>query len=409
MEPGLIRVFRWYAWLRLISLTLLPLIAFHARRQQVSSGPLPVALVVLDVLVLLVYLYIPGLERRLGRVYFPVGILIATFTLLIEQYFLINNVIGWQQFPFMFVLLILISWQYRFSAVVIYSLGIAALEFILLILVPIRFETISLLTQEIQQLVAFGLLFSRTIIFLVIGYVVTALMKAQREQQRALAEANQKLIQHAETLEQLTISRERNRLSRELHDTLAHTLSALVVQLEALLTVWEPVPERAQQMLSNMLTTTRVGLDETRRALSALRATPLEELGLALAVRTLAEDFGTRHALEMDIDIPEDLDDIPPDVEQSFYRISQEALANIAQHARASSVAIRLDRVNHGLELLISDDGTGFSLDGGKRENQRKFGIQGMYERADAIGADLEIIKQPRNGTLITLFWGSQQ
>lgn len=409
MEPGLIRVFRWYAWLRLISLTLLPLIAFHARGQQVSSGPLPVALVVLDVLVLLVYLYIPGLERRLGRVYFPVGILIATFTLLIEQYFLINNVIGWQQFPFMFVLLILISWQYRFSAVVIYSLGIAALEFILLILVPIRFETISLLTQEIQQLVAFGLLFSRTIIFLVIGYVVTALMKAQREQQRALAEANQKLIQHAETLEQLTISRERNRLSRELHDTLAHTLSALVVQLEALLTVWEPVPERAQQMLSNMLTTTRVGLDETRRALSALRATPLEELGLALAVRTLAEDFGTRHALEMDIDIPEDLDDIPPDVEQSFYRISQEALANIAQHARASSVAIRLDRVNHGLELLISDDGTGFSLDGGKRENQRKFGIQGMYERADAIGADLEIIKQPRNGTLITLFWGSQQ
>lgn len=409
MEPGLIRVFRWYAWLRLISLTLLPLIAFHARGQQVSSGPLPVALVVLDVLVLLVYLYIPGLERRLGRVYFPVGILIATFTLLIEQYFLINNVIGWQQFPFMFVLLILISWQYRFSAVVIYSLGIAALEFILLILVPIRFETISLLTQEIQQLVAFGLLFSRTIIFLVIGYVVTALMKAQREQQRALAEANQKLIQHAETLEQLTISRERNRLSRELHDTLAHTLSALVVQLEALLTVWEPVPERAQQMLSNMLTTTRVGLDETRRALSALRATPLEELGLALAVRTLAEDFGTRHALEMDIDIPEDLDDIPPDVEQSFYRISQEALANIAQHARASSVAIRLDRVNHGLELLISDDGTGFRLDGGKRENQRKFGIQGMYERADAIGADLEIIKQPRNGTLITLFWGSQQ
>ena len=409
MEPGLIRVFRWYAWLRLISLTLLPLIAFHARGQQVSSGPLPVALVVLDVLVLLVYLYIPGLERRLGRVYFPVGILIATFTLLIEQYFLINNVIGWQQFPFMFVLLILISWQYRFSAVVIYSLGIAALEFILLILVPIRFETISLLTQEIQQLVAFGLLFSRTIIFLVIGYVVTALMKAQREQQRALAEANQKLIQHAETLEQLTISRERNRLSRELHDTLAHTLSALVVQLEALLTVWEPVPERAQQMLSNMLTTTRVGLDETRRALSALRATPLEELGLALAVRTLAEDFGTRHALEMDIDIPEDLDDIPPDVEQSFYRISQEALTNIAQHARASSVAIRLDRVNHGLELLISDDGTGFSLDGGKRENQRKFGIQGMYERADAIGADLEIIKQPGNGTLITLFWGSQQ
>jgi two-component system sensor histidine kinase UhpB len=182
-----------------------------------------------------------------------------------------------------------------------------------------------------------------------------------------------------------------------------------VVQLEALLTVWEPVPELAQQMLSNMLTTTRVGLDETRRALSALRATPLEELGLALAVRTLAEDFGTRHALEMDIDIPEDLDDIPPDVEQSFYRISQEALANIAQHARASSVAIRMDRVNHGLELLISDDGTGFRLDGGKRENQRKFGIQGMYERADAIGADLEIIKQPGNGTLITLFWGSQQ
>ena len=89
----------------------------------------------------------------------------------------------------------------------------------------------------------------------------------------------------------LLLSRERLRLSRELHDTLAHTLSAMAVQLEYVNHNLAILPQKAEQMIDQMLQTTRSGLDETRRALSALRASALEEMGLALALRTLAEDF----------------------------------------------------------------------------------------------------------------------
>ena len=159
-----------------------------------------------------------------------------------------------------------------------------------------------------------------------------------------LFRSNQKLVSHAETVEQLTLSRERLRLSRELHDTLAHTLSAMAVQLDALTTIWHSSPQRAEQMVEEMLQTTRTGLDETRRALSALRVSALEEMGLALALRVLAEDFSARNALQLEFNCPDLLRALSPDVEQSLYRIAQEALENIARHAKATQVKLHVEQ-----------------------------------------------------------------
>jgi signal transduction histidine kinase len=406
LEPGLIRVFRWFAWLRMVFLAIIPMIIFRPtfRRDFAIDNALQIIIIVADVLILLLYLYMPGLDKKLGRYYFPVAILIATAALLLEQYFIISSHIVWQQYPFLFVLLILVAWQYRFRNVVFYSIGIALFELVLIFLIPPQTDMGRLIPAEYQPYILLGLLFSRTIIFLVLGYVVTTLMKGQREQRSALAEANQRLIQHAATLEQLSTSRERLRLSRELHDTLAHTLSAMVVQIEALHTVWVPIPEKPREMLGQMLTTSRSGLDETRRALSALRATPLEEMGLALAVSGLAQDTSARCGMALELEVPDNLDDLSPDVEQCYYRVAQEALANISNHAGADMIALKLEHNSKGIKMTITDNGSGFDPNGVKiNDHESMFGIKGMQERAELIGAELKIESQPGKGTAVIL------
>jgi signal transduction histidine kinase len=109
--------------------------------------------------------------------------------------------------------------------------------------------------------------FARTAAMTLVGYILIRLIDGQRAQRHALAEANVKLRQYASTVEQLSISHERNRLARELHDTLAHTLSATSVQLEAVDAVWDTSPNQARELLHKSLAQTRSGLTETRRAL----------------------------------------------------------------------------------------------------------------------------------------------
>ena len=153
----------------------------------------------------------------------------------------------WSVDPFLYLLVILIAWQYDFIWVLV--LAAAAIGFDILIGPGENFQRpISENVVEINMgIYLIGKTFSRWL-FLIIGFVVTQLSKAQRTQRDDLIEANRRLLRHNVTLEQLTISRERNRLSRELHDTLAHSLSAMTVQLDAITTIWEQIPTKVQGM-----------------------------------------------------------------------------------------------------------------------------------------------------------------
>lgn len=408
LEPGFLQVFRIYAWLRLASLLFLPLIGLRARVELQIDLTLPIVLIAVESFLLLVYLYWPWLADKLGRYYIPAGLVMATAALIIEQHFFLPQKALWQLAPYLYILLILVAWQYDYRQVVGFVLCTAALEVLINLAFPQADITFFLSTPSstdrilnFSRLVTLGLIVSRSLTFLVLGYVVTRLVKAQRVQRQALAQANQKLVRHAAALEQLTISRERIRLSRELHDTLAHTLSALTVQIEAVITVWEGIPRRAREVLDQVLATTRSGLDETRRALSALRASPLEEMGLALAVRTMAEDFAARNSLSLELDMPDNLDDLSPEVEQCYYRVTQEALENIARHAGAGRIALRLHQDSGALALMISDDGRGF--DPRELKGEHQLGIQGMRERAELIGGNLALESQPGGGTTVRL------
>jgi len=405
LEPGLLRVFRWYAGLRFV-LYLLAGLRFLLGPNisgRIEIDPLPyLGWTLLGMAVLLVYLLLPWLQERMGRAYLPLGIILAASSLILERVFTPGAAIWfWGPDPFFYVLLILVAWQYDFKAVLLFTLGTSTLEVMLNLIFPEQVLYIGQLEGISSQMIAIGSIVLRTVSFLIIGLVITRLVSAQRRQRKALAEANIKLVQYASTVEQLTISRERNRLSRELHDTLAHTLSALAVQIDALMAVWQPVPEKAQEMLEKMLETTRRGLEETRRSLKDLRAAPLEDMGLALAISALAKDFSARNELSLDLDVPEEINNLPQEIEHGFYRVAQEALENIIQHAGAKQVQVKLEQDGERLMLTVADDGRGF--DTGSETTDHQLGVQGMYERAELIGAELDVSSEVDKGTVVRL------
>jgi signal transduction histidine kinase len=287
----------------------------------------------------------------------------------------------------------LIAWQYDFRRLLLVSGVIVLLDW-------------SLLTgfwglRHPYYLSIVGIVLGEGITFLVVGYMFSRMMVAQRRQRQELAEANRHLTRYAAAIEQLATSRERNRLARELHDTLAHSLSALAVQLEAVDAAWEETPAEARTLLVKSLALTRSGLTEARRSLQALRASPLEDLGLALAVRALAESTAARIGATLTLALPEAVENLPPDVEQGFYRIAQEALNNVTKHAAARHLMVVLQQNNGATDLTITDDGQGFAW--AAAEMKAGYGLRGMQERAALMGAAFHVTSAPDQGTTVNV------
>jgi signal transduction histidine kinase len=374
------------------------------------SQPVELAAIVINVL-LLAYLCWPTLQRRLGRLYLPVALAVTTLVPLLSYVFFFNlraedetlvlreTAFQWQLTMILFVPLILISWIYSYRVVVAYSLILAGVSTIFLF--------VPLAKPSQPRVGVLAVVLFRTAIYLFIGYIVQRLVSQQRRQTQALEKMNQQLANSAVVREQLAISHERNRLARELHDTLAHSLSAVAVQLEAVSALWDAKPEQARAMLDQSLRQTRSGLGEARQAILALRATPLSDLGLPLALRTMAISMAERGDFAVSLDLPEDDSaNFAPEVEHSIYRISEEAFRNISHHAQAKNASITLKQEGGSFQLKIQDDGTGMVNDLPARKGH--FGLYGMREWADTIGATLKIESAPGQGTIVCMEYQEQ-
>lgn len=308
--------------------------------------------------------------------------------------------------PVLFMALVLTAWQYRWPQVVLFSLGTAALSLGLLLSTsgPSGLTLGLLLSPDGPPPGVFaGVLVGvvQAFSFLTVGYFISSLMSRLRAQQAELAQANAQLVHHASTLESLAVSRERNRMARELHDTVAHTLSGLSVQLETVEAYWDVDPQTSHSMLHKALEATRVGLHETRRALKALRASPLDDLGLSLALRRMAESAVARANIHLDLAIPEQVPPLAPDVEQCIYRVAQEAVANAIHHANARTLAVRMACQDGETRLVVRDDGIGFEVP--NAEQNGHFGLAGIRERAQLAGGQLTIASHPGSGTTVEL------
>jgi signal transduction histidine kinase len=402
IEPGLLPVFRTVIGLQ-VALLLLALsqMLFEPVRPERYWVPL---INFLGLTPLLGYLCWSRLQRWLGRTYLPAALIYVTIFTLLEYTFAIRDFLqgtrdarfelflngsGWLLLVRLLLPLVLTAWQYGLRAVITFVVGVMGYELF----------TFWLMESLARPLI--GLALSRALIFALVGVIVTRIMAGQRQQRQELAAANRQLADHAATLEQLTISRERNRLARELHDTLAHTLSAVSVQLEAVDSVWELNPNKARELLNKSLAQTRSGLTETRRALQALRASPLEDLGLALAVRTLAESTARRGDLQLDLAVNGESDHLSADQEQQIYRIAQEAMDNVLKHAQAHKLRVELSAVNGHTILTVADDGAGFEADAPHIKGH--FGLGGIQERAEAAEGSLHIESKVGVGTTVRL------
>lgn len=228
--------------------------------------------------------------------------------------------------------------------------------------------------------------------------VVSILARRERRQMAALAEAHARLQRHAATVEQLAVSRERVRLARDLHDTLAHSLAALAVQLEALRTVQAHDPAQAQRVAEEALALARAGLDESRRAIQSLRADPVAALGLVGAVRGLLQGLETRTGVAVELAVAGEENDLTTDEASALYRIAEEALNNIERHAGAHKVSARLAFGDDRTDLEIADDGVGFDP---AAVGEDRYGLMGMRERAALIGATYEVTSIPGQGARV--------
>jgi two-component system NarL family sensor kinase len=197
---------------------------------------------------------------------------------------------------------------------------------------------------------------------------------------------------------QLGAVEERYRLAREIHDTLAQGLTAVALKLESADALLETGADsdRIQQTMQQALALTRASLEEARRSVMDLRAAPLEGRNLTEALSALVEEWSTKHNLPANFAVTGGSHPLPVRIEVGLYRIAQEALTNIAQHAQAEHVNLQLVMTPNQTRLVIEDDGQGFDP---AQVPQGHFGLIGLNERNKLLGGTLRLESSPGAGT----------
>jgi two-component system NarL family sensor kinase len=194
---------------------------------------------------------------------------------------------------------------------------------------------------------------------------------------------------------------ERNRLAREIHDTLAQSLAAISMQLETADALAEARGDgRLAGAVRRALTLTRSTLEEARRSVMDLRRAPLEGRPLDEALRALGEELrdGAEGGLDLQVVCEGCEVGFPPAVEAGLYGIAREALTNVVRHARATRAVVHLWRAPERVRMWIGDDGGGFDP---RDVAPGRFGLVGMSERARLLGGSLRVESAQGAGTII--------
>ena len=249
---------------------------------------------------------------------------------------------------------------------------------------------------QINFIVLFGLC------LLLVVLLINALL-TERQSQERLKQANQDLRRSAKEVEKLAMEQERSRIARDIHDSLGHSLTALNIQLESGLKLWQKDPPRAEQFLQEAKRLGSQSLTEVRQSVATLRQDPLAGQTLPVAIAQLIEDIQHHQnalVVHQNIQLQQPL---PPNLRTILYRIVQEGLTNIVKHASAQQAWLHISQNQTAIALILEDDGKGFdpntALSG--------FGLQSMRDRAESAGGNFVIdsgeIRSPeqRKGTRI--------
>jgi len=220
------------------------------------------------------------------------------------------------------------------------------------------------------------------------------------ENARLLTELRRKEAVRGQLLEKVMTAQEdeRKRIARELHDETSQALASLAVTLRSI--EGYPLTDEQRDRLAQVQTMATAALRGIHDLAFQLRPSVLDEAGLAPAIERYLRGFTERYGVPVDTQVVGMRHRLPSAIETALYRITQEALTNVARHAQASQVSVLVERRNGSVLLLIEDNGRGFSMSE-SRENPERLGIHGMEERAILVGGRCTIESQPGRGTSV--------
>ena len=269
--------------------------------------------------------------------------------------------------------------------------------------------------------------------YLFFGVVTNALMQARQSQRQnalllsELQAKNRRLEEFAAQVETLAAVEERNRLAREMHDTIGHRLTTAAVQLEGAQRLAGREPERATAMIGAGRQQVRDALQDLRQTVGRLREPVEIDLSLPQALRRLAANFQEATGLAVHLELPEDACTLTPAQRLALYRTAQEGLTNVQRHAAAQQAWLRLECSPEGIALQVIDDGAGMNATGmaaggqagpplqdaaaseagnglpGRNQAPVGFGLAGLQERAAQLRGAITLSERPGGGTILAI------
>ena len=260
--------------------------------------------------------------------------------------------------------------------------------------------TLRALPEDPDLQVHFGMhLVAETLVFgLGIFFVLQLTNKilTERQMRQKLANANEQLKEYSQKIEELATVQERNRIARDIHDSLGHALTSLNIQMQTAVKLWEKEPTQAHSFLTQAQSLGKTAMQEVRKSISTLREDGREEQPLEARIETLVDDYRKGTGLFICTNISR-CSSVSKPVAKTIYRIIQESLTNIFKYAEATEVKIQLKTTPEQLSLTIEDNGKGFDL----KKKRSGFGLRGMQERVTTVNGRFELITSPKNGCRI--------
>jgi signal transduction histidine kinase len=218
-----------------------------------------------------------------------------------------------------------------------------------------------------------------------------------RSSEEKLKEAYDKLEKYSDTVEEITILRERNRISREIHDTVGHTLSTLIIQLQAVPFVMKSDPAKANEMINDMVVHTKTGLEDVRRAVRELKPSDFDENNGLFVLTELISSFQKNTSIKVEFVVSKNQYSLTSDQSFTLYRIFQETFNNAIRHGGATCIKINMDFSENEIYVYIKDNGKGCS------EIKRGCGLDNINDRIKSIGGNAAYHSEDGKGFEINL------
>jgi signal transduction histidine kinase len=254
-------------------------------------------------------------------------------------------------------------------------------------------------TANLYRLALYGL--STVVVIATATTIIRQLRRSATALHASAAELGQALAKERslkQRIEELAAIEERNRIAREIHDSLGHTLTALNVQIQAAVSLFSTNPPEANSFLTQAQSLGITAMQEVRQSVRTLRLEEQDERSLETTIAALAQEFRQVTGIMPTLDLRL-TEAIPHRIAKALYRVTQEALTNISKYAQATQVQIKGVTSGHQVHLAIADNGQGFCSD----QPRDGFGLQGMQERVAALAGTFSLRTEPGKGCHIKI------